>query len=67
MPEHWVYSSCLHYATILGDVAEEHCQSAILGVGMLEVADTTLGAIGVKTLPLSVLATHLGRELSARC
>ena len=42
MPEHWVYAGCLYYATVLGDVTEEHCQSAILGVGMFEVADTTL-------------------------
>ena len=67
MPEHWVYAGCLHYATVLGDVTEEHCQSTILGVGMLQVADTTLGTVGVEILPLSVLATHLGRELSAWC
>ena len=47
MPEHWVNAGCLHYATVLGDIAKEHCQSAILGVSMLKIADTTLSAVGV--------------------
>ena len=65
VPKHWVYARSLHHTTILGDVAEEHCQATILGVSMLQVADTALLAVGVETLPLGILATHLGRELSA--
>jgi alpha-L-arabinofuranosidase len=66
VPKHWVNTGSLHNATILGDVTEEHCQTAILGVSMLQVADTTVFSVCIEAFPLCILATHLGRELSAR-
>ena len=66
MPEFRSHACGLDDATILSDIAEEHSQAAILGVGMFDVADATIGTIGVECLPLSILRTHLDRELAGR-
>ena len=60
MPEHWVNTGSLHYATILGNITEEHSQTAILGVSMFQITDATVLSICIKALPLCFLATHLG-------
>ena len=66
VPQFWSDTGSLHYATVLCDVAEEHSQATIFRVGMLEVADTSVLAVGVETLPLLILGTHLRGEPTAR-
>ena len=65
MPQTGIYTGCLHHASVLGDVAEEYSQSAVLGIGVVETADASVLAVGVKALPLRILRAHLGGELAA--
>lgn len=65
LPDGWVDASSFYHAAVLGNVAKEHCQATVFGVGVLQVAYATFGAVGVEGLPLRVLATHDGRELMA--
>ena len=66
VPQTFVNTSGLYHATVLCDITKEHGQSAILGVSVFEVANTTIGTIGIKCTPLFRLRTHLGRETIAR-
>ena len=64
MPKHWIDTGCLYYTTILRDISEENGETTILGISVFQVTDTTILTIGIETLPLCILATHLGRELA---
>ena len=66
VPQGFIHTGSLHHAAVLSDVAEEHGQSTILGVGMLKVADATVGAVSVQRGILLRLRTHLRREAVAR-
>ena len=66
VPKAFVNASGLHNTTVLSDITKEHGQSAILGVSVFEVADATIGTIGIKCTPLFRLRPHLGREAIAR-
>ena len=48
MPQGLIYTSGLHHATILCNIAKQHGQSAILGVSVLQIADTAFSTIGIK-------------------
>ena len=48
MPQALVNASRLDHTAILGDVAKEYSQAAILGIGVLQVANTTIGTIGIE-------------------
>ena len=66
MPQAFIHAGSLHYAAVLGNVTEEHGQSAILGIGMFDVTDAAIGTVGIKCPPLFRLTTHLCREPVAR-
>ena len=66
MPEALVDASRLDLTAILSDVAKEHGQSAVLRVGMFDVADAAVGTVRVKPIVVFVLRTHLRRETSGR-
>ena len=66
VPQALIYTGGLHHAAVLGNVAKEHRQSAVLGVSMFKVADATVGTVLVKCAPLAVLTAHLSREAVAR-
>ena len=55
VPKTRVNTCRLHYAAVLSDVAEEDSHTAVLHVGVLDVTDATVLAVGVKRLPMSVL------------
>ncbi len=67
MPELRSNACGLDYTAIDCNVAEEDCHATILGVGMLDVADTAVLTVGIERWPLSILRAHLGRELASRC
>ena len=48
VPQTLVYAGRLHHAAVLGDVAEEHGQTAILRVGMLNIAYAAVGTVKVE-------------------
>ena len=48
VPQALVDTSGLHHTAVLSDIAKEHSQATILGVGVFEVADTALGTIGIE-------------------
>ena len=60
MPKRLVYAGGLHHATVLGNIAKEHSQSAIAGVSMGHVADAARLAVGVERAPRSRLRPHVG-------
>ena len=62
MPYLAVHAGGLDYASVLGNIPEEHGQTAIFGIGMLHIADATRSAVGVKRRPLTVLTAHFHRE-----
>ena len=66
-PDVRVNTGCLDHATVLSDVSEEHSQTAVLRVSMLQGADASVLTIRVERFPLSVLAAHLRGELTAGC
>ena len=66
-PDAFVHTGGLHHAAVLGDVAEEHCQAAILGVGVLDGTDATVLAVGIQSLVHGALCTHLVAEHTGRC
>ena len=65
VPQRLVDAGGLHNAAVLRNVAEEHGQSAILCIGMLQVANATLAAIGVECVVTLSLRTHRCREAVA--
>ena len=67
VPQRLVNAGGLYHAAVLGDVAKEDCQTAILCVGVLNVADTTVGAVFVEFTPLGTLTAHLRREAVTWC
>ena len=66
MPQSLIDTGSLHDTAVLGNIAKEHCQTTVLGIGMLDVTNTTVGTIGIQRSPLCTLATHLRREAVAR-
>ena len=52
VPQRLIDASSLHDTAILCDITKEHGQSAILRIGMFEVADATLSTIGIEGTPL---------------
>ena len=48
VPQTLIDTSGLYDTTVLSDVAKEHSESAILRIGMIKVADTTIGAISIE-------------------
>ena len=64
-PKTLIHTCCLDNATILGDITKEHSQTAILGICMFQIANTTIGTIFVQLAPLCVLTTHLCGELTS--
>ena len=67
MPKHRGYTGSLYHTTVLGNIAKQHSKTTILGISMLQIANTTILTVGIQALPLSILTTHLGRELTTRC
>ena len=61
-----VHARRLHDAAVLGQVARQHGQTAVLTVGMRPVADAALGPILVQRLPAAVLRERLGRADACR-
>ena len=61
-----VHARRLHDAAVLGQVARQHGQTAILTVGMGPVADAALGPVLVQRLPAAVLRERLGRADACR-
>ena len=55
MPKARVNTCRLHYAAVLSDVTEEDSHTTVLHIGVLDVTDATVLAVGVKRLPMSVL------------
>ena len=66
VPQLGGYASGLHDAAVLRDVAEEHGHAAVLRVGVFNVADATIGAVGVEGLVVRVLRAHASGELACR-
>ena len=65
MPQALIHASSLHHTAVVGNISEEHSESAVLRIGMLQVADTSIGAVGIECTPLLTLRTHLRREAVA--
>ena len=51
VPERLVNASRLHNAAVFGNVAEQHSQAAVFRVGVLNVANAAVGAVGVERRP----------------
>ena len=67
VPQLLIDAGGLYHTAVLGDVAKEDCQTAILCVGVLNVADTTAGTVFVEFTPLGTLTAHLRREAVTWC
>ena len=50
-----VHACGFHHATAFGDITEQYCQTAVLRVGMFDIADTTFFAVEVEGFPHTVL------------
>ena len=59
MPQFLVNTGGFYHTAVLGDVSEENGKTAILGVSMLQVADTTVFAVFIQLAPLCILTSHL--------
>ena len=59
MEDGLVHARGLHYAAVLCQVALEHGQAAVLGIGVGHVADAALGAICIEGIETRILGTHL--------
>ena len=62
-----VYAGGFHHAAALGDIAKQHCEAAVLRVGMGAVADAALLAVGIEAWPLAALREGFGGAHAARC
>ena len=63
-PYRLVNAGGFHYTTVLRNVAEEYSHASVFSVGMFDVADTTVGTVGVKRRICGVLGTKLVAEPS---
>ena len=60
-----VHACGFHHAAALGDVAEQYCQTAVLRVGMFNIADTAFFAVEVEGFPHTVLRERLSSAHAA--
>ena len=57
----------LHDAAVQRQISRQHRKAAVPGIGMLAIADTAGGAVGVEFLEPALLAErHLGRHIAGR-
>src|SRR5690606_1528050 len=61
LPDRLVDAGGLHHGAVAGDVAVEHGQAAVGGVGVLQVAHAPGGAVEVEGVPAVVLRVGLDR------
>ena len=62
MPQLRSHTCRLYDTSVLGNVTEQHSHAAISGIGMLYVANTTVGTVCIQCLPFSILRAHLRAE-----
>ena len=67
LPDGSIDTGRLHDAAVLGDVAAEHSQSAVLRIGVSDGPDAAVLPVGVQLLVIGFLGAHLRRELAGRC
>ena len=65
MPDALIHTRGLHHTSILGYVSEEDGHASVLGVGMFDVSDASLLAVGVECCVCVALGTQLVAELSS--
>ena len=63
-PDALVHTGRFDHATVDGDVAFEHAQSTVFGVGMVEVTDAPVGAVRVQGVEIALLGAHHEVELT---
>src|SRR5699024_5921218 len=59
-PQLFLHTGGLDDRTVGGQVAEQHGQAAVLGVGVRDRADATLLPVGVQAVPAHALGVGLG-------
>ncbi|SKO36330.1 Uncharacterised protein [Mycobacteroides abscessus subsp. massiliense] len=62
-----VHACGFHHAAAFGDVAEQYSQTAVLRVGVFDVADAAFFAVEVEGFPHAVLRERLGGAHAAGC
>ena len=67
LPDTFVHTSGLYHTTVLGNITLQYSQSTVLAISMLQIADTSIGTVGIQSLIISVLRTQLDVELVGRC
>ena len=66
VPQTLVDTGGLHHTAVLRNITEEHSHAAIFGIGMFDVTNAAIDAVGIKRLPLSILRTQHIAELTSR-
>ena len=66
-PDALVHTGCLDHASVQGDIAFEHAQSTVFGVGVVEVTDAPVGAVRVQSVEIALLGAHHEVELTGWC
>ena len=51
VPQRLINACRFHNAAVFGNVAEQHGQAAVFRVGVLNIANAAVGAVGVKRIP----------------
>ena len=65
-PNTFVHSGCFYHTTVLSDISLQYGQPAVLAVGMFQVADTTIGTVGVEFFVRCILRTQRNIKFIAR-
>ena len=66
VPQCLIDAGGLHHTAVLGDIAKEHGQATVLGIGVGEVADAAPGAVGIEGGIIFALRAHLRGEAIPR-